>query len=156
MLNGLLLWLLLVGFDQDVAFKPKDEFEIAIKFELRQKPMADKSTIDFTETFADQMKQTSTSLPYLIVDVKFLKVREEEFRVKAFEKNGSLLYNKKLQEGLTLPLDLGYTDDLKDGVTSNEFRIITYSSERKELFLIHLKIEEDGNFLVNGVPTGKF
>lgn len=143
-------------FQEAVPYKPKDEFQIEVKFDLRQKPLADRSTINFEETIAEQNKHSSALLPYLIVNVKFLKFRPEEVRVKAFKSDGTLLNNKKAKEGLLVEIDLGYTDDVKDHVSANEYRIYTYSEEKKEVFLIHLKVENDGTFKVNGEPNGKF
>lgn len=152
-----LMCLCLSGLFQDaVPYKPKDEYQLDIKFDLRQKPLADRSTINFDETIADQNKHSSAMLPYLIVNVKFLKFKPEEVRVKAFKSDGTLLINKKAKEGLLLEIDLGYTDDVKDHVTANEYRIFTYSEEKKELFLIHMKVENDGTFKVNGEANGKF
>ena len=51
---------------------------------------------------------------------------------------------------------MGFTDDVKAHVSPYEISIIFASKEKKEISRIHLLIQEDGTFLVNGEKRGKF
>lgn len=140
----------------DVPYKPEDEFKVDLKLELKQKPVNDRYHVDFNETWEDRNKNTASMLPYLTVQIKFLKFGENEVRVKGYNNKGEPVCNKKLDADLVVKLELGFTEDLKDRVTPHEFNIYTLDSKKKEVYRIHLVIQEDGTFLVNDKMRGKF
>ena len=51
---------------------------------------------------------------------------------------------------------MGFIDDIKDQLAPNEFTVLAMSSEKDPMNRIHMKIEKDGTFLVNGERRGKF
>lgn len=151
-----LLWLF--GFFQntEIPFKPKDEFQVETKFELKQRPVNDRYHIDYNETWDDRNRSNATQLPYLIVNLRFLKFSEGEVRVKGYNNQDEPICNKKAEENLLVKLNLGFTDDVKDHVAPYEFNVFTYSKTKAEVYRIHMLVTEDGTFLVNGEIRGKF
>jgi hypothetical protein len=134
----LLLFLLpiLTSFqNSNVPFKPKEEFQIDLKFELKQRPINDRYHVDFNETWDARHKSNASMLPYLTVHVKFLKFSEAEKRVKGFNSADTPVCNKKAEEGLLVKLNLGFTDDVKDRIVPHEFNIYTVSSNKEDIYL---------------------
>lgn len=147
--------LLLTGPWQTVPYKPNDQFSLEIKLDLRPKPY-DRYTVDFSETVEERNRKTSSQLPYLVVHLRFPSFSPEEKRVRGFNNNLVPMFSKKAEDGLLVKLELGYTDDIKDRTAPHEFNVYTFSSEKKEIYVINLLVTEDGTFLVNGEVRGKF
>ena len=146
------------ALQEEVPYKPNDEFQLELEYTFKQKPGIDHPVFDFTESTADNAKKQSPGgpLPYLIINFKTLKLAGEEARVRCVNNLGSLVVTKKAEVGSSFKIDLGYTDDIKDRVTAHEYNIFFLSSKKKELSRVHLFIYEDGTFLVNDEIRGKF
>jgi hypothetical protein len=141
---------------QQVPFKASEDFDLKLEYQFKQRPAPEKTSVHFDETRKEHERRTSTAmLPYLMIRVNLLKVSQEEVRVK-ITNNRERSTSKKVEEGSSLLLDLGFTDDIKDRVSPHEYNLMFVSAEKKELSRIHLLIEEDGTFLVNGEKRGKF
>ena len=94
-------------------------------------------------------------LPYLLVTVTILNVKPEEVKFKC-EANAKTVFNRKVGKSSSYIIDMGYIDDIKDGLSPNDFNLFAVSPEKESLNRIHMKIEKDGTFLVNGEKRGKF
>lgn len=145
-------------FQKEVPYKPFSEFQIEVEYKFRQRPLVDKSaSIEFEETRKEHDRRQSLALlPYLVINLKVLKLSGEEVRIRGVDNMGDVRLTKKAELDRFYKLDLGFTDDVKDRVTAHEYTINFLSSERKEQSRIHLFVGEDGTFLVNGEKRGKF
>ena len=153
-----LVWLFCIFFVQeDVPYKPKEEFEVQLNFEFKQRVMGDVSKVDFSETRREYERRTNTGpLPYLRVNLNVLKRGEGESRlriVKNTEPNGG--NNRKLEDGMRVKLDLGYTDDIKDRVSAYEYVAYVLSDDKKPLSRVVLFFDKDGTYYVNGEKRGR-
>ncbi len=155
---SILLVLLSLAWQEEVPFKPSDEFQLELEYTFKQKPGIDHQVFDFEESASDKAKKQSPGgpLPYLIINFKTIKLNGEEVRVKCVNNLGHLVVSKKVEVGTSFKMDLGYTDDIKDRVTAHEYNIFYLSPKKKELSRVHLFIYEDGTFLVNDEIRGKF
>lgn len=150
--------LLIIFVVQEVPFKPKEEFEITLDYQFKQRPAADRATVQLDETNAEYERRNSTAmLPFLTLNIKILD-NAGATRVRITNNLNKAVTNKKLKEGeITLiPLQIGYTDDVKDRVTAHEHIFTFINEERKELSRLVIFIDEDGSFLVNGEKRGRF
>ncbi len=146
----LFISLLLFLQKTEIPLKPNDEFEVKLDYQLKQKPISDRLSIDYYDTKEGGM------LPYLILNIRLLKLSEQEVKTKLIDGKDKLIFNRKTSVNDVLKLDIGYTDDVKDRVTSYKFNIIFLSADKKEVSRIYILIEEDGTFLVNDEIRGKF
>lgn len=146
----LFISLLLFLQKTEIPLKPNDEFEVKLDYQLKQKPISDRLSIDYYDTKEGGM------LPYLILNIRLLKLSEQEVKTKIIDGKDKLIFNRKTSVNDVLKLDIGYTDDVKDRVTSYKFNIIFLSADKKEVSRIYILIEEDGTFLVNDEIRGKF
>jgi len=150
-----LFWIFLV--QEDVPYKPKEEFEVILNFEFKQRILADVSKVDFSETRREYDRRTNTGpLPYLKVNLNVLKRGEGESRLRIV-KNTDLHggNNRKLEDGMKVKLDLGYTDDIKDRVSAYEYVAYFMSDDKKPLSRVVLFFDKDGTYYVNGEKRGR-
>ena len=137
------------------------EFEVQIDFQFKQRVNTStnsNTTIDFIETKAEQEKKRySTGIrPYLILNVKLIKLSDMEVKAKASNNIDRTLFNKKVEAGDFIKIDMGFTDDVKDRVGPHEVMIVFLSPDKKETSRILMFVQEDGTFIVNGEVRGKF
>jgi hypothetical protein len=138
-----------------VPFKPKEEFDVKIDLQLKQRPQdSDANTVDLSDQ--PKRKPSSAMLPYLYLRVSFLKLSPEEVRLTVKNNFDKKVVNRKIEKNPILVIDAGFTDDLKDRGKTSEFVITMLSADKTDLSKIVIQIEEDGTFLINGDKRGKF
>jgi hypothetical protein len=149
-----LLWIIVALFlvQDQVPFKPKEQFEIDLDFKFKQRPPAS-STSNVLN--ADQVAKPSALLPYLYLNVKVLHLQDTELRVRVENVHGNNILSRKAEVGMTTKLDLGFTDDIKDRVSSHEYVFYFLDKDRKPTSRILIHFDEDGTYLVNTEKRGK-
>lgn len=148
----LLIVFFLVFLQDNIPFKAKDEFELKMDYQFKQRISEDRQVLDYRET----RPKALGPLPYLTLDLKILKMNEGEERIRIYDNKNTFNLTKKLKADTVVKLDLGYTDDIKDRVTAHEYIVLLIgenSKEAKSKIIIH--VEEDGSFLVNGEERGR-
>jgi len=152
-----LAWLLfsLILVQEQVPFKPKEQFEIDLDFKFKQRPPRDSNIVRLNETNADYEKNSASLLPYLYLNVKVLKLHEEEVKLRVENSKGENLWSRKAEVGMSAKLDLGFTDDIKDRVASHEYIVYFMTKEKKRLSRIVIFFDKDGTYLVNEERRGK-
>jgi hypothetical protein len=98
---------------------------------------------------------SSGPLPYLILNLKILKINPDEYRIKVQNNAKLQLLSKKLEEDMMVKIDMGFTDDLKDRTSPYEYTVSFLSKGKKETCRIVILVDEEANFLVNGERRGK-
>ena len=151
------LCLLMCNFVQDVAYKPESEFEIKIDLSFKQRPVASTTSFDFTETRAEYERRTSTTpKPYLVLKVKINTLKTNEDRLKIYRDLGDhVMTKKKLEDGEEFDLDVGFVDDVKDGVKGYSFTINFYDAKKNRVSRIVINFDSQGNYRVNGETRGR-
>src|SRR5215218_4884250 len=152
MILSILLFILNVTWqDPDVPLKPTDDFQLTVDYQFKTRPSSNNANLNIDYANDRILKEGGAGpLPYLIIKYKMLKLAEQEVRVKVINNSLKTALSKKARQGEEFPLDLGYTDDMKDRVSPFEYSIYFLSAEKKPLSRVHLFIMEDGTFLVNG------
>lgn len=156
-MKSLALGIIALFYFQDLPYKPKEQFEIKLDYKFRQRPSEDlSSSINLNETRAERDRRTSNDLlPYLILQVKILKLNNEA-RYRLSNNMTEKAPAKKIEEGSTIYIDLGFTADVKDRVTPHEYIITFLSPEKSETSRIQIQVDDDGGFFVNGEKRGRF
>ena len=148
--------LLIIFCWQEIPYKPKEEFEIKIDLQFQQRPHEDRTLVQLDVPDDEYKRRNSTAiLPFLGINVKVLQAGEAT-RLKITNNKGQNALSRKLKPGAIIPVPFGFTDDVKDNVTPNEYTLTFLSNERSELSRIVLFIDQDGNFFVNGEKHGRF
>ena len=156
-LPTLILLLTLPQETPEVPRKAAEEFKLELEYKFKQRPRGDNSFIDLVETENEKEKrQDTTPLPYLIIHLSFQTLTDKEVRIRCTDNNKKNRLTKKLEKDKVYTVDLGFTEDIKDRVTSYEYTFYLMSDDRKDTSVVIMRIEEDGTFLVNGIKRGKF
>jgi hypothetical protein len=148
----------LLSSQEDLVYKPTDEFEIKLNFEFKDRGAGrDPNKIEMNQTLKEREKSRASGLlPYLYLNLKVLKLAPDEIRVKVVEnKTKNVLNHKKFDITTVLKLDLGFTDDIKDRVGAYEYVIYFLNEEKDPVSKIVIYFETDGTYLVNGEKRGK-
>ncbi|MBL7848924.1 MAG: hypothetical protein JNL40_15755 [Cyclobacteriaceae bacterium] len=158
---NLLFILLLLLTPQETPqppLKAAEEFKLELQYEFKARPDTENAFIDLTETEREKEKRISGSspLPYLVIHMSFLKLSDQEVRVRCVDNNRKNRFSKKVELGKVYSLDLGFTEDMKDRVTAYQYIFYLMSADKKDVSQVNLIVEQDGTFLVNGVRRGKF
>jgi hypothetical protein len=141
---------------QEIPFKAKEDFEIKFDMSFKQRPAAGNYTIHLDETKEAHDRRTSYDLlPYLILKVKILTLLPAEIRIKAFRDGKDQVFNKKAIADMEFKLDLGFTDDVKDGISGYKHVIEFLSADKKTISQIVIEFDKEGNYMVNGEKRGK-
>jgi hypothetical protein len=141
---------------QQIPYKPKEEFEIKLDYQFKQRPLADLNSVQLGGKQGDYHRRTTGVLPYLVLNIKVLKLSEEKMRVRISKNINDRPIHKKVNIKSVIELDLGFTDDMKDRVKAHEYTVSFISSDKKTMNQILISIGEDGSFFVNGEKRGKF
>ncbi|HYG01932.1 MAG TPA: hypothetical protein VD927_05765 [Chryseosolibacter sp.] len=137
-----------------VPYKPASEFTVKLDYNFKARPARDNATVKFDET---NSSSTNTGiLPYLVINITIDSLNHGETRVKISSNQDSNVLMKKVRPGSVVSVDLGFTDDAKDGVTANEFTVFFLDAKKNEVNKIVIKVDEEGNFFINEEKRGKF
>ncbi len=149
------LLFIIIFFLQEVPYKAKDEFECKVNMSFKVRSEAHSPVVKYDETFAEREKRLSASpLPYLKINLTLLTLSETEVRFQLIS-NGQLLKNKKVEPGELVELDLGFTDDIKDGISPRDYEIFLVTKDRKPVSKILITFNQAGDFFVNGEKRGR-
>lgn len=150
------LFLIYFLLQDQTPFKPKDEFEIKLDFEFRDRPTMDANKIEYNQTQREyERSRAAGPLPYLYLNLRVLKPVAEEVRIKVVENGVKTVFNKKFDMSTVLKLDMGYTDDIKDRVSAHEFTVYYLTADKEPLSKVVISFEENGTYFVNGEVRGK-
>lgn len=154
---GYTAFLVAIFLLQGIPLKPTDEFEIKLDYDFRPRPLSPYNTVRLEELSGERTRGSGSSvLPYLILYIKPLRLKEEKMRVRITTGNGDKIFQKRVSVDSSLELDLGFTDDIKDRVTPHQYILTFIDSDKKPVDKIVISIGEDGSFLVNGEKRGSF
>ena len=149
--------LVIIFIQSELPLKPKEEFEVKLSYEFKQRITGGENTYDFSNGSAERRDATASGpLPYLSVNVRLIKLPNQEVKMRGVNSKNDTFLNKKITEGEIVKFDLGFTDDLKDRVSSHEYNLLFLSKSKVEINRINFLIEENGTFKINGEVKGKF
>lgn len=141
---------------EDVPFKAKEDFEIKLDLSFKQRSSFETGAVLRSDkTHPENERTGTTSLPYLVLNIKILKVQPGETRMKVIRDDKVGIMSKKIGGETEFKLSLGFTDDIKDRISGYKHVIHFLSSRKDELSRIVIEFDEDGNYFVNGEKRGR-
>ena len=146
----IILSLILLLTQTDVPFKPKDEFEVRLDYQVKKRPTAQ------FNAYSTETSKNYQPIPYIILNVKVLKVTLGESKITVNSNLQNNLFNKKIEEGTILRLDLGFVEDIKSRTSAHEYVINFLDAKKVAIQKILIHIDADGVFNVNGEKRGQF
>lgn len=139
---------------QEIPFKGKEEFEVKLDYQFKQRPLPDLNTVDLGRVH--DPRGASTVLPYLILNIKIRELEGEKMRLRITNNREDRTAQRRVSAGQVIELDLGFTDDMKDRVTAHKHTLTFIDEHKTPVNRIVIEVQEDGTFLVNGENRGKF
>jgi len=152
-----LLLLTLVLFQDEPPMKPTEEFEIKLKFEFKERNLADPNRVELSQT-AKEYERTKGGhgpLPYLFLNLRVLKQAPDEERVRVVQNASKAVVSKKFDKETVIKIDLGFTDDIKDRISPHEYTVYFLTKDKTPVSKVIIYFEKDGTYLVNGQVRGK-
>ena len=148
---------MIVLLQQDpTPFKSKEEFEVKLAFEFRDRPTNDPNKLEYNQSQREYARSKAIGpLPYLYLNVRVLKPVSDEVRIRVVENDVKVVLNKKFDMSTVLNLDMGYTDDIKDRVSAHQYTVYYLTADKKALSKVVINFEENGTYSVNGEVRGK-
>ncbi len=142
---------------QEIPFKPNEAFEITLDYNFRSRVSISSNTVNLVETRSEsERKYNSAPLPYLIINVNIKEIHEQEKHIKVSDNTRKVISNRKLKGPVTLKIDMGFTADIKDGISPNIYYVTLLDDKKQPLSQIVFSIDQEGTFLVNNELRGKF
>lgn len=138
---------------QGVPYRDESTYEINLDYDFKNKVVDDRDVVQLS---ARRAKEKHGLLPYLIVNLVLLKVGPDDYRIKVTDSLEGVVLSKKIKPEQVYKIDMGFTDDMKDGVTPNQFVVHFIDQKKTVKNRIVLEVQEDGTFLINGQVHGKF
>lgn len=148
------LWLLIFSVVQETPKKPSGEY--TLKFDMKFKSEASSHTKFETDEATGGLKRPreNMNLPYLILHLKVLTLSPEENRIRVL-KGQEITLNKKIVINDEVKIDIGFLDDIKDGVIPATYTVLFLNYNKQVLSQILILFDEDGYYFVNGEKRGK-
>jgi len=148
-------FLLFVGFQEDVPYKPDDEFQVNIDVTFKNKES--KYGLSTYNQNGERLDRVSENpFPFLTVSVSQFKVQNDEVKVLSSDSKDKVLSKKNASADLVLHFDMGFVDELKKGSPNNHVVVYFLSEEKKKLRKITFSVTPTGVFEVNGKWHGQF
>ena len=149
------LLFLLLSDQEEIPFKPKEDFEIKFDLSFKQR-VRDEKAVYLQETRAEHDKRTATTpLPFLKLIVKIKRLQPEEIKIKIVRDDKTTVLSKKAAQDMEFKLEVGYTDDIKDQISGYKHVIQFLNPKKEVLSKIVIHFDQDGNYFVNGEKRGR-
>ena len=107
-------------------------------------------------TLERDKRLNSSPLPYLILNLHVIQLTPQEVRMKAVRGARDSFINRKVKPGNQIKIEIGFVVDLKDRTIEFEYEIVFLNEKRDPQSRIHLFVDEDGTFKINGEVRGRF
>jgi len=141
------------AYAQEAPYKPEAEFEFKLDYSFKERMLNEKP--DYQVQDPDKKPTSTGPLPYLKTELRLLKLSTDEVRVKVVNHKGTTVVNRKANTETIIKIDWGFSDDVKDQITSNSYTVMLLNEDKKIISRITLYADSDGTFLVNGQKRGR-
>ena len=148
----LALTVLSLEAQQEIPYRQENTYEIKLDYDFKNRVVDDQDVVRVSERFR---KERHGLLPYLIVNFSLLKIEPDDYRIRVTDNAEDLVLSKKIKPDQVYKIDMGFTDDMKDGVTPNRFNIHFIDQQKTLKSRVVLEVLEDGTFLVNERVHGR-
>ena len=150
------LWLIVmalsIGLQQGIPYRQESTYKIKLDYDFKNKTLDDKDVVRISGRL---QKEKQGLLPYLIVNFTFLEIGPDDYRIKVIDNSKAVAFSKKIKPDQVYKIDMGFTDDMKDGITPNQYNIHIMDRHKVVQSRVVLQVLEDGTFLINEKVHGR-
>ncbi|MEM6524427.1 MAG: hypothetical protein AAF693_11565 [Bacteroidota bacterium] len=141
-----------VSAQDPIPYEPKENFRFELDYTFKTRPPPDTDKVSFVESNTPRGSQV---LPYLKVKFEFSDFDVKYFKYKVQNYSGSIIKTRKIRLPESYVLDMGFSDDLKDRITSHKYSIYFYEKSKKAISKIDIEVAENGDLFLNGEFHGR-
>ncbi|MFN8334537.1 MAG: hypothetical protein U0U09_05370 [Cyclobacteriaceae bacterium] len=147
---------LLSFLQDDIPYKPDDEFAVKFVFTFNKRGEANKTDLVLSQVATSTYDRPDNSpLPYMETTLEILKKSEQEVKIKVVRDNDLQVAKKKITEGMKISVFSGFVDDIKDQIAGYSHIIYFLDKDGNPISRIVIEFDEDGFYMVNGKKKGK-
>jgi hypothetical protein len=147
---------LLTIFQDEVPFKPDDEFAIKFAFTFNKRGETNKNDLVLSQVASSTYDRPDNSpLPYMEATLEILSKSEREVKFKVIRDNDLQVAKKKITEGMKVSVFSGFVDDIKDQIAGYSHIIYFLDKDGNSLSKIVIEFDKEGFYSVNGKKRGK-
>ncbi len=137
----------------DVPYLSEDLFEYELDYSLKKKPNPENQHLDVN---GNRTEYNPTPLPYLKVKFAIKTDGDSLSKYTVVDSFGFVKRNRKIKAALTeFVLDIGYTADIKDRITSHSYSINLINGDKVIMNKIDIAFSEEGVMTINGIERGR-
>lgn len=147
---------LLCWFQDEVPYKPDDEFAVKFAFTFNKRGEANKTDLVLSQVATSTYDRPDNSpLPFMETTLEILKKSDQEYKIKVIRDNDQQVAKKKITAGMTVSIFSGFVDDIKDQIAGYNHVIYFLDKDGNPLSRVVVEFDEDGFYSVNGKKRGK-
>lgn len=156
MMRILTIILLILGFhtvksQDEIPYEDRSNYKFELDYNFKNRVL-----VSSEEYKSNKKKVTNSSLlPYVKVLITLTNLPEDRYKVRVVNDLGIRVLARKLKPNMQIIIDMGFADDIKDGIGAHQYDVVFEDKSKKELSKIVIDIDEDGNFLLNNQWFGK-
>lgn len=138
----------------EVPFLNDENFEYELDYSFKARPAPERDKLDMHS--GEIVLHDLTPLPYVKMTFKLLVRDDDYFRYRVVNDDGILLKSRKIKDDVTvLDIDMGYSDDIKDRVSTHIFQVLLTGKDKTIKSRIKVYFDEDGTMFINEIKRGK-
>ncbi len=149
--------LYLLSWCQDeVPYKPDDEFAVKFAFTFNKRGEANKTDLVLSQVATSTYDRPDNSpLPFMETTLEILKKSDQEYKIRVVRDNDQQVAKKKIVAGMIVSVFSGFVDDIKDQIAGFNHTIYFLDKDGNPLSRVVIEFDEDGFYSVNGKKRGK-
>lgn len=150
------LFLLVCLFQDDVPYKPDDEFIIKFEFSFRKRNDPNAENLVLSQVASSPYDRMDISpLPHLKTTLEVLKKDSLAVKLRIVRDNSINVAKRKIEPGTKMTVFSAFADDIKDRIQGYQHTIYFLDKKSVRLTKIVIEFDEEGFYSVNGKKKGK-
>lgn len=146
----ILIYLIFCFPQQDqVPLLAAEEFSYEMEYFLKQKESKSSSVYDIS----DESRSSTGSLPFVRIKFSLLSFLDSDKKIRVYQ-GSKMLNNYKIKGPMKLNLDMGFSEDLKEGLVPSIFHIYIINDNKTRRTQIKVEVKPNGELLINEVVSG--
>lgn len=149
-------FILVCLFQDDVPYKPDEEFNIKFEFGFRKRGDPNSEDLVLSQVASSSYDRTDSSpLPHLKTTLEVLKNDSLAVKLRILRDNAVNVAKRKVEPGTKVMVFSAFVDDIKDQIQSYQHTVYFLNDKGIRLSKIVIEFDEEGFYFVNGKKKGK-
>jgi hypothetical protein len=143
-------------FQDDIPYKPDDEFAIKFEFGFRKRSDPNSEDLVLSQVASSSYDRNDSSpLPHLKTILEVVKKDSLEVKLRIVRDNTVNVAKRKIEPGIKVTVFSAFVDDIKDQIQGYQHAVYFLDKDNNRLTKIVIEFDEEGFYSVNGKKKGK-